>query len=249
MHQTYLDFHVVLGILDVLQRCINVQRHHQARGSRSCSRPLCLRVVWRIFTISTGLQDESRGISSKSVSTKLSCSEDELQSFGLEANVMYGGHLSALQAAVQKLQLVLDGADPVQTLLEEELRGFHRPRTTTRVHQVQTVARQLNDRTTVTGVWSEKSAGMVGHDLAALNTNTSTAMSEINQSRERTTQCTAKRDASFSCCGKDTGWIVHVGLRCVEVRVRAEQLGNQRQHQRWVTGTQELQTPGGKQSN
>jgi len=32
MHQTYLYFHVVLGILDVLQRCINVQRHHQARG-------------------------------------------------------------------------------------------------------------------------------------------------------------------------------------------------------------------------
>lgn len=33
-------------------------------------------------------------------------SQDELQSFGLESNMMYGGHLSALQAAVQKLQLV-----------------------------------------------------------------------------------------------------------------------------------------------
>lgn len=41
---------------------------------------------------------------------------------------------------------VLDGADPVQALLQEELSGFHRTRTTTRVHQVQTVARQLKDR-------------------------------------------------------------------------------------------------------
>lgn len=44
-------------------------------------------------------------------------------------------------------------------------------------------------------------------------------------------------------CVKDTGRIVHVGLRCVEVRVCAEQFRNQRQHQRWVTGTQKLQTP------
>lgn len=44
-------------------------------------------------------------------------------------------------------------------------------------------------------------------------------------------------------CVKDTGRIVHVGLRCVEVRVSAEQFRNQRQHQRWVTGTQKLQTP------
>ena len=44
-------------------------------------------------------------------------------------------------------------------------------------------------------------------------------------------------------CVKDTGRIIHVGLRGVEVRVSAEQLRNQRQHQRWVTGTQKLQTP------
>ncbi|KAG7222062.1 hypothetical protein INR49_016761 [Caranx melampygus] len=44
------------------------------RGSLTCSRPLCLSVVWRIFTNSTGLQDDSRGISSKSLSTKLSWS-------------------------------------------------------------------------------------------------------------------------------------------------------------------------------
>lgn len=47
--------------------------HYTCSGSLSCSRPLCLRVVWRIFTSSTGLQDDSRGISSKSLSTKLSC--------------------------------------------------------------------------------------------------------------------------------------------------------------------------------
>ena len=41
-------------------------------GSLSCSRPLCLRVVCRIFTSSAGLQDDSRGISSRSLSTKLS---------------------------------------------------------------------------------------------------------------------------------------------------------------------------------
>lgn len=41
-------------------------------GSLSCSRPLCLSVVWRILTSSTGLQDDRRGISSKSLSTKLS---------------------------------------------------------------------------------------------------------------------------------------------------------------------------------
>lgn len=42
-------------------------------GSVSCSRLLCLRVVWRIFTSSIGLQDDSRGINSDSFSTKLSC--------------------------------------------------------------------------------------------------------------------------------------------------------------------------------
>lgn len=137
LHQTDLDFHSVLRILDVLQCCINVERHHQARcepqrvvrlpgrlydccrrpmdlwtgretkkvvclppgsslllgihkhssvflqisfmiwattcsGSLSCSRPLCLSVVWRILTSSTGLQEDRRGISSKSLSTKLS---------------------------------------------------------------------------------------------------------------------------------------------------------------------------------
>lgn len=41
-------------------------------GSLSCRRPLCRRVVWRIFTSSAGLQDKSRGISSKSLCTKLS---------------------------------------------------------------------------------------------------------------------------------------------------------------------------------
>lgn len=46
--------------------------HHTCSGSLSCSRPLCLSVVCRIFTSSTGLQDDSRGISSKSLSTKLS---------------------------------------------------------------------------------------------------------------------------------------------------------------------------------
>ena len=40
-------------------------------------------------------------------------------------------------------------------------------------------------------VWSENSAGMVGHDLAALNTNTRTAMSESDhQSQERKTRST-----------------------------------------------------------
>lgn len=39
---------------------------------------------------------------------------------------------------------------------------------------------------------------------------------------------------------QDTGRIVHVRLWCVEVRVCAEQFGDQRQHQCWVTGTQEL---------
>ena len=136
LRQTDLDFHSVLRILDVLQCCINVERHHQARcepqrvvrlpcrlydggcrlmdlwisretkkycvyhpahraagykqtfsgslqisfmiwattcsGSLSCSRLLCLSVVWRILTSSTGLQDDRRGISSKSLSTKLS---------------------------------------------------------------------------------------------------------------------------------------------------------------------------------
>lgn len=42
---------------------------------------------------------------------------------------------------------------------------------------------------------------------------------------------------------EDTGWIVHVWLWCVEVGVSAEQLWNKRQHQRWVTRTQELKTP------
>lgn len=46
--------------------------HRTCSGSLSCSRPLCLRVVCRIFTSSTGLQDDRRGISSKSLSTKLS---------------------------------------------------------------------------------------------------------------------------------------------------------------------------------
>lgn len=41
-------------------------------GSWSCSRPLCLSVVCRIFTSSAGLQFDSRGISSSSLSTKLS---------------------------------------------------------------------------------------------------------------------------------------------------------------------------------
>lgn len=35
-------------------------------------------------------------------------------------------------------------------------------------------------------MWSENKAGMVGHDLAALNTNTNTAISEVsNNSQER----------------------------------------------------------------
>lgn len=42
---------------------------------------------------------------------------------------------------------------------------------------------------------------------------------------------------------EDTGWIVHVWLWCVKVGVGAEQLWDQRQHQRWVTRTQELKTP------
>lgn len=41
-------------------------------GRRSCGRPLCLSVACRIFTSSTGLQDDRRGISSSSFSTKLS---------------------------------------------------------------------------------------------------------------------------------------------------------------------------------
>lgn len=50
----------------------------------------------------------------------------------------------------------------------------------------------------------------------------------------------------FSCClwtGEDTGRVVHVRLRRVEVRMSAEQLRNQRQHQSRVTGAQKLQTP------
>lgn len=42
---------------------------------------------------------------------------------------------------------------------------------------------------------------------------------------------------------EDTGWVVHVRLRGVKVGVSAEQFWDQRQHQRWVTGTQELKTP------
>lgn len=42
---------------------------------------------------------------------------------------------------------VLDGADPVQALLQEELRRLHGSRTVAGVHQVQTAARQLEDRT------------------------------------------------------------------------------------------------------
>lgn len=41
----------------------------------------------------------------------------------------------------------------------------------------------------------------------------------------------------------DTGWIVHVRLWSVKVGVSAEQLWDQRQHQRGMTGAQELETP------
>ena len=44
---------------------------------------------------------------------------------------------------------VLDGADSDQTLLEEQLSWFNRTRTATRVHHIQTTARQLKDRRTV----------------------------------------------------------------------------------------------------
>ncbi|KAA8579380.1 hypothetical protein FQN60_016810 [Etheostoma spectabile] len=125
-------------------------------------------------------------------------------------------HKTVLQVLGSRRFQVLDGADPVQTLLKEELGRLYRTRTATRVHQV----------------WSENSAGMVGHDLAALNTNTRTAMSESdNQSQERKTQSTPL---------DDTGRIVHVRLWCVEVRVCAEQFRDQRQYQCWMTGTQEL---------
>lgn len=48
---------------------------------------------------------------------------------------------------------------------------------------------------------------------------------------------------------KDTGRIIHVRLWCVEIWVCAEQFRNQWQHQRWMTGTHELQTPVGKEEN
>lgn len=48
---------------------------------------------------------------------------------------------------------------------------------------------------------------------------------------------------------KDTGRIIHVRLWCVEIRVCAEQFRDQRQHQCWVTGTQELQAPEGEEEN
>lgn len=41
---------------------------------------------------------------------------------------------------------------------------------------------------------------------------------------------------------KDTGRIIHVRLRCIEIRVRTEQFRDQWQHQRRVARTQKLQT-------
>lgn len=48
---------------------------------------------------------------------------------------------------------------------------------------------------------------------------------------------------------EDTGRIVHVRLWCVKVGVSAEQLWDQRQHQRWMTSTQELKTPEQREKN
>lgn len=52
---------------------------------------------------------------------------------------------------------VLDGADPIETLLKEELSRFHRTRTRTRVHRVETVhllpAGQLKHRKWQEGPW------------------------------------------------------------------------------------------------
>lgn len=48
---------------------------------------------------------------------------------------------------------------------------------------------------------------------------------------------------------EDTGRIVHVWLWCVKVGVSAEQLWDQRQHQRWMTRTQELKTPEQREKN
>lgn len=67
---------------------------------------------------------------------------------------------------------VLDGADSIETLLKEELSRFHRTRTRTRVHRVETVhllpAGQLKDRKWQEGpwaspasVWWHRSAGAV----------------------------------------------------------------------------------------
>lgn len=109
---------------------------------------------------------------------------------------------------------------------------------------------------------------MVGQDLAALNTSTNTAMSEMNhRSQEqriltenefiKPSKSNEKTPSDPSCCCccccylrprlvvKDTGRIVHVRLRGVKVRVCAEQLGDQGQHQGWMARTQELQTPEG----
>ena len=97
---------------------------------------------------------------------------------------------------------------------------------------------------------------MVGQDVAALNTNTSTAMSDahtVKDADEDVCVCVlvliGRGEESVLgevcvCVCKDTGWVVHIGLWRVKVRVCAQELRNQGQNQVRMTTTQELQTPG-----
>lgn len=61
-------------------------------GTVSCSRLLCLRVVWRILTSSTGLHTDSRGFSSKRLSTKLSWrwGSSDRNNLGVTENTEWG---------------------------------------------------------------------------------------------------------------------------------------------------------------
>lgn len=70
---THSEFEWLVRKYVLLPAFMGLFSHYTCSGSLSCSRLLCLRVVWRILTSSTGLQDNSRGISSISLSTKLSC--------------------------------------------------------------------------------------------------------------------------------------------------------------------------------